>query len=112
MPARAMPATPRVKAAADVINIANGLGRKSNKMSVVPIAGSERYRAKTWKPGAPQDAREDPGQDGSLPPTKIPPIPGNLGADFFAFLEYETRLKAGIPGAEEKDGGPRLASVQ
>jgi hypothetical protein len=103
-----MPAPPRVKAAADVINIANGLGRKSNKMSVVPIAGSERYRAKTWKPGAPQDAREDPGQDGSLPPTKIPPIPGNLGADFFASLEYETRLKAGIPGAEEKDGGEEV----
>eukprot|EP01043_Picozoa_sp_COSAG02_P018959 COSAG02_NODE_899_length_16096_cov_19.762956_6_plen_649_part_00 len=53
---------------------------RDSRMSVVPIQGSQSFRQRTQ------------GQA----PAKIPPIPGNLGADFFAKLEYEARLKAGV----------------
>jgi hypothetical protein len=49
-------------------------------MTVVPIQGSERFQERT----------------AGQAPARIPPIPGNLGADFFAKLEYEARRKAGV----------------
>lgn len=52
---------------------------RDSRMSVVPIQGSQSFRERTRQA-----------------PAKIPPIPGNLGADFFAKLEYEARRKAGV----------------
>ena len=75
------------------------------------ISGSRAFQEKTKKHSVVKDSHEQ-----TAASIKAKPIPGNAGATFFATLEYEAKLRAGVSLADEDEedgkGNVRVTRMQ
>ena len=97
MPAAARTLQPRRDAKYGLL----GKGVFTSRVQPSSICGSELFRETTKKHSLVKDSHDATGAT-----IKAKPIPGNAGATFFATLEYEAKLRAGVSLGDEDEDVP------